>query len=183
MDYLPRNGLGKFDLVLSYTGGKAMDELKRQLGARKVAPLYGSVDPAIHKRVPSDSSYAADLSYLGTFAADRQSRFEELFLRPAQQMPDKKFCIGGALYPPDFPWASNIYFLKHLAPPEHAVFYSSSRLTLNITRAAMARMGYAPSGRLFEAAACGTPIVSDWWEGFDQFFEPGKEIFSVSRSE
>jgi len=85
------------------------------------------------------------------------------------------------MYPPDFPWTPNTYFVRHLAPSEHPAFYSSSRLTLNVTRAAMAEMGYCPSGRLFEAAACGTPIVSDWWDGIDNFFEPGREIL-IARS-
>jgi spore maturation protein CgeB len=86
------------------------------------------------------------------------------------------------MYPPDFPWTGNTYFVRHVPPPEHPAFYSSSKLTLNVTRAAMTEMGYCPSGRLFEAAACGTPIVSDWWEGLDHFFEPGKEILIAKSS-
>ncbi|HMC28212.1 MAG TPA: glycosyltransferase, partial [Verrucomicrobiae bacterium] len=100
----------------------------------------------------------------------------KLFIEPARQLPQKRFLIGGAQYPADFPWSQNIYFTWHIPPPDHAAFYSSSNLTLNITRAAMAQMGYCPSGRLFEAAACGTPILSDWWEGLEDFFEPGTEI-------
>lgn len=176
VDYIPSYGLEPFDLVLSYTGGKALGALQTVLGARRVAPLYGSVDPASHHRVETDQRFASDFSYLGTYAADRQNQLEELFLKPATQLPHKKFCIGGALYPSDFPWTGNTYFVRHVAPPEHPAFYSSSKLTLNVTRAAMAEMGYCPSGRLFEAAACGTPIVSDWWQGLDEFFRPGKEI-------
>jgi spore maturation protein CgeB len=101
---------------------------------------------------------------------------EQLFVRPAVSLPQRKFCLAGALYPADFPWTSNTYFVQHLAPSDHPAFYSSSKLTLNVTRGAMAEMGYCPSGRLFEAAACGTPVVSDWWEGLDHFFKPGKEI-------
>lgn len=182
VDYIPAYGLEPFDLVLSYTGGKALDELKGQLGAKRVAPLYGSVDPATHRRVATDPHFASDFSYLGTYAADRQAQLQELFLNPAGQLPEKKFCIGGALYPPDFPWTNNTYFVRHVAPPEHPAFYSSSKLTLNVTRGAMAEKGYCPSGRLFEAAACGTPIVSDWWEGLDHFFEPGKEILIAKSS-
>jgi spore maturation protein CgeB len=181
VDYIPSYGLEPFDLVLSYTGGKALDELSRQLGARQVAPLYGSVDPNTHRRVSVESRFVSDFSYLGTCAADRQTQLEELFLRPARQLPQQKFCIAGAQYPVDFPWTDNTFFLRHLAPPEHPAFYSSSKLTLNITRATMAQMGYCPSGRLFEAAACGTPIVSDWWEGLEHFFEPGTEIL-IARS-
>lgn len=183
VDYIPTCGLGPFDLVLSYTGGKALDELSARLGARRVAPLYGSVDPATHKRVAPQASFASDFSYLGTYTRDRQPQVEELFLKPAGQLSTKKFCLGGAMYPPDFPWTQNTYFVRHLAPSEHPAFYSSSRLTLNVTRAAMAQMGYCPSGRLFEAAACGTPIVSDWWDGIDRFFEPGNEILIARRSE
>src|SRR5205814_4773634 len=183
VDYIPTYGLGPFDLVLSYTGGKALDELSSKLGARRIAPLYGSVDPATHKRVAPQASFASDFSYLGTYAPDRQPQVEELFLKPAGQLSSKKFCLGGAMYPPDFPWTQNTYFVRHLAPSEHPAFYSSSRLTLNVTRAAMAQMGYCPSGRLFEAAACGTPIVSDWWDGLDHFFEPGREILIAQSAE
>jgi spore maturation protein CgeB len=182
VDYIPSYGLEPFDLVLSYTGGNALLELQNRLGAKRVAPLYGSVDPSTHHPVPIDERFASDFSYLGTYAADRQQQLDELFLKPANQYPQKKFCIGGALYPPDFPWTGNTYFVRHVAPPEHPAFYSSSKLTLNITRAAMAEMGYCPSGRLFEAAACGTPIVSDWWEGLDHFFQPGKEILIAKSS-
>ena len=133
--------------------------------------------------MPADQRFASDFSYLGTYAADRQQQLDELFLKPANECPEKKFCIGGALYPPDFPWTGNTYFVRHVAPPEHPAFYSSSKLTLNVTRAAMAEMGYCPSGRLFEAAACGTPIVSDCWEGLDDFFEPGKEILVAASAE
>jgi len=182
VDYIPSYGLEPFDLVLSYTGGNALGELENRLGAKRVAPLYGSVDPSTHHPVPLDERFASDFSYLGTYAADRQQQLDELFLKPANQCPQKKFCIGGALYPPDFPWTGNTYFVRHVAPPEHPAFYSSSKLTLNVTRAAMAEMGYCPSGRLFEAAACGTPIVSDWWEGLNHFFEPGKEILIAKSS-
>jgi spore maturation protein CgeB len=182
VDYLPEYGLEPFDLVLSYTGGKALAELQKQLGARHVAALYGSVDPATHKPVAKEARFVSDFSYLGTYAPDRQQQVQELFLNPARDLPSKKFCIGGAMYPQDFPWTANTYFVRHLAPPEHPAFYSSSTLTLNVTRSAMAQMGYCPSGRLFEAAACGTPIVSDWWEGLDSFFTPGKEILIAQSS-
>ena len=183
VDYIPEYGLAPFDLVLSYTGGRALTELSNRLGARKVAPLYGSVDPCIHHRVEPDPHFISDLSYLGTYAADRQARLEELFVEPARHLPEKKFCVGGAQYPVDFPWTANIHFVRHISPPEHAGFYSSSRLTLNVTRATMAEMGYCPSGRLFEAAACGTPVVSDWWEGLEDFFRPGEEILIARHSQ
>jgi spore maturation protein CgeB len=179
--YLPPHGLAEFDLVLSYTGGAALAELRTRLGARYTAPLYGSVDPDVHFPVPPSPHYAADLSYLGTYAADRQAAVDALFLEPARRLPGQRFLLGGSQYPPDFPWTSNLYFRPHVSPAEHPAFYCSSRLTLNVTRQAMARMGYCPSGRLFEAAACGVPILSDEWEGLEQFFEPGAEVL-VARS-
>ena len=169
-------GLAGFDLVLSYTGGPALTALQTRLGARRVVPIYGSVDPTVHRPVPPRDDYRALLSYLGTYAADRQATLERLFVEPARLQPHQRFIIGGAQYPDGFPWTANTHFVWHLPPPEHPAFYSSSRLTLNVTRAAMAQMGWCPSGRLFEAAACGVPILSDDWPGLDAFFEPGAEI-------
>jgi spore maturation protein CgeB len=174
--YLPATGLADFDVVLSYTGGVALRRLATLLKAPRVAPLYGSVDPVIHQPAEAMPEFTADLSYLGTYAADRQDALEELLLEPARLAGSKRFVIGGAQYPADFPWSSNIYFVRHLPPALHPAFYCSSRMTLNITRRAMADMGFCPSGRLFEAAACGTPILSDVWEGLAEFYEPGKEI-------
>jgi spore maturation protein CgeB len=174
--YLPAAGLGEFDLILSYTGGRALAELCDRLGARRVAPLYGSVDPDAHCQVDASEMPRADLSYLGTYASDRQRRLEQLFVEPARRRPGRRFVIGGSQYPADFPWTTNIYYVWHTPPPAHPAFYCSSAVTLNVTRGPMAEMGYCPSGRLFEAAACGTPILSDTWEGLDHFFEPGREI-------
>jgi spore maturation protein CgeB len=176
LPYMSAQGLSGFDLVLSYTGGRALDELQERLGARHVVPLYGHVDPEVHRPAAALEHYRADLSYLGTFAPDRQSALETLLVEPARRRPDRRFLIGGAQYPQDFPWAGNIYFVRHLPPSEHPHFFSSSRLTLNVTRADMASMGWCPSGRLFEAAACGAVVLSDWWEGLDSFFAPGEEV-------
>jgi tRNA (mo5U34)-methyltransferase len=174
-------GLRDFDLVLSYTGGQALDELSSLLGARRVATLYGHVDPEVHRPVAPVAGYRCELSYLGTYAADRQAALEELFIAPARSRPSTSFLIGGAQYPADFPWTDNIRFVRHMPPAEHPAFFCSSRLTLSVTRRAMADNGHCPSGRLFEAAACGTPILSDWWSGLDGFFAPGREIL-VARS-
>jgi spore maturation protein CgeB len=174
--YLGPRALQDFDLVLSYTGGAALEELQTRLGARRVVPLYGSVDPEVHRPVPPMPVYRSDLSYLGTYAEDRQAALEQLFIEPARRLPGLKFLIGGSKYPQQFPWTANIFFVRHLPPPEHPAFVSSSRITLNVTRGAMASMGYCPSGRLFEAAACGAPLLSDGWEGLDTFFRPGEEI-------
>ena len=183
VDYIPAYGLAPFDLVLSFTGGRALEELRTRLGVDRVAPLYGSVDTDFYQPVAAADRYRADLSYLGTYAADRQPTLERLFLEPARKLRSKKFLIGGAQYPENFPWRENVYFVRHVAPPQHAAFYSSSKATLSVTRSAMAEMGYCPSGRLFEAASCATPIVSDSWEGLEEFFEPGKEIFLASEPE
>jgi spore maturation protein CgeB len=179
VDYIPPYGLAPFDLVLSYTGGAALRELTARLGARSVAPLYGSADPARHRPVAPTPRYQADLSYLGTYAGDRQAALERLFIEPARCLRDRRFLIGGALYPHGFPWVENISFVRHVPPPEHPAFYSSSAATLSVTRAAMAEMGHCPSGRLFEAGACATPVLSDAWDGLDEFFEPGREILVI----
>jgi spore maturation protein CgeB len=180
VDYLPDNGLSDFDLVLSYTGGRALTELQTRLGAQRVAPLYGWVDPEMHRPMPAMPEFRAALSYLGTYAADRQRAIEELFLRPAQQLPGERFVMGGAQYPDAFPWSENVFFVRHLPPSLHASFYCSSRATLNVTRGAMAEYGYCPSGRLFEAAACGAPLLTDFWEGLETFFTPGEELLRVA---
>lgn len=179
--YLPPEGLAGFDLVLSYTGGDALEALRTRLGAQRVAPLYGHVDPAVHRPASPDEAFRADLSYLGTYADDRQPALQSLFIEPARQRPNRRFVLGGSGYPRDFPWIDNIYFVRHLPPPDHCRFFASSRLTLNVTRADMAAMGYCPSGRLFEAAACGCPVLSDGWEGLDSFFTPGSEVL-IARS-
>lgn len=174
--YIGPRKLADFDLVLSYTGGAAIDALRTRLDARAVAPLYGHVDVQQHHRVEAQDRYRSDLSYLGTYAEDRQAALDALFIEPARRVPGRSFLIGGAQYPQDFPWTRNIRFVRHLPPAEHPAFFSSSRLTLSVTRRAMAANGWCPSGRLFEAAACGTPVLSDWWEGLDAFFTPGHEI-------
>jgi spore maturation protein CgeB len=176
VDYLPPEGLGAFDLVLSYTGGRALRELERRLGARRTAPLYGSVDPATHGPASPSEAFRGDLSYLGTYSDDRQPALAELLLEPARRARDRRFVIGGAQYPADFPWASNVFFVRHLPATDHPAFFASSPLTLNVTRAPMAAMGFCPSGRLFEAAACGAAIITDGWEGLETFFTPGDEI-------
>jgi spore maturation protein CgeB len=176
VEYLPPYGLKDFDVVLSYTGGRTLELLRDRLGAFFAVPLYGSVDPDVHKPSQQRQDFAADLSYLGTYSADRQSALTALFIEPSRQRPDLTFVIGGAQYPQDFPWTSNIKFVRHLPPSYHPSFYCSSRATLNVTRAPMAELGFCPSGRLFEAAACGVPILTDAWEGLSDFYEPGSQI-------
>ena len=174
--YIGERGLRDFDIVLSYTGGPALQQLQHVLGARLVSPLYGAVDPQLHAPRPVDPRYRADLSYLGNYAQERQAALEKLFLAPARARPDLSFAIGGSQYPSDFAWAPNIKCLWHVPPSEHAAYYCSARLNLNVTRAPMAELGYCPSGRLFEAAASGAPLISDGWSGLSHFYEPGREL-------
>jgi spore maturation protein CgeB len=181
--YIPPNGLADFHLVLSFTGGAALNALKVELGAKRVVPLYGSVDPDVHRGMECKEAYRSALSYLGTYSQDRQETLQDLFIEPARRTPQERFVIGGAQYPVEFAWADNIFFVQHLPPSEHPSFFCSSRLTLNVTRAAMREMGWCPSGRLFEAAACGVPMISDSWNGLDEFFTPESEILIASRPE
>ena len=174
--YLGPRGLRDFDLVLSYTGGRALDELCQQLGARTAVPLYGSVDPNLHAPTLLSPHYRSDLSYLGTFAQDRQAGVERLFLEPARRSPRSRFLLAGSQYPQDVHWPNNVAYVSHVPPAEHAALYCSARLNLNVTRGPMSAMGYCPSGRLFEAAACGATLVSDCWAGLELFFQPGAEI-------
>lgn len=183
VSYIGPHGLKYFDLVLSYTGGESLNELKSMLGARRTAPLYGSVDPAVHRPVAGCAEKHADLSYLGTYAQDRQDSLRRLFIEPARRRTDLRFLLGGSMYPEDFPWTENMIYDRHIAPPDHSRFYCSSRLTLNVTRRAMAQTGYCPSGRLFEAAACRVPVLSDRWKGLDSFFEPDREILIADTTE
>lgn len=183
VDYLPAAGLRGFDLVLSYTGGAALTAVKELLGARRVAPLYGHVDPLAHCPAGGGPEPRADLSYLGTYAHDRQTKLEMLFIEPARRRPRSRFLLGGSGYPDHFPWTANLWFIQHVPPDRHPWFFGSSRLTLNVTRAEMAAMGHCPSGRLFEAAACGAALLSDYWEGLERFLRPGEEILIANSTE
>ena len=176
LDYLRARQLREFDLVLSWTGGGALGELGRDYGVKLARPLFGCVDPDVYRRVAPRPGLRCELSYMGTYAADRQSKLEAMFLEPARQRHEWTFLLAGPLYPAEWAWPQNVRRVEHVAPGDHAALYSSSRMTLNLTREAMAASGYCPSGRFFEAAACGTPIVTDWFPGLDSFFEPGVEV-------
>lgn len=180
-DYLEPKQISGFDLVLSFTGGRALGRLEQEYGAAMARPLYGCVDPDYYRRVPADPKLECDLSYMGTYAADRQEKLERLFLEPASRARDSRFLLAGSLYPWEWSWPGNVRKLEHVAPDAHPRLYSSSRLTLNITRKDMADSGYCPSGRFFEAAACGCPILTDTWEGLETFFSED-EILSVDSS-
>ncbi len=183
VEYLGARGLSRFDVVLSFAGGPALRELETRLGARRTAALHGSVDPEVYHAAPPRALFRADLSYLGTYAADRQVALHRLFLEPARRSPRRRFVLGGSLYPHDFPWLRNVHHVGHVAPQDHPSFYGSSSATLNLTRGPMAEMGHCPSGRLFEAAASGVALLTDAWEGLERFFTPGLEILVVRSTE
>lgn len=183
VDYLRREQIPEFDLYLSFGGGKILSALERKFGARLARPLYGCVDPQIHRRLPVCKQYQCSLSYMGTYAPDREQKFRNLFLEPAQRRQELQFLLAGSMYPRACWVPANVRQREHVAPEEHASFYSSSRATLNLTRREMTRWGYCPSGRLFEAAACGTPILTDWWEGLDDFFDVQQELHVVHNTE
>jgi spore maturation protein CgeB len=176
--YLPAQGLSGFDLVLSFTGGEALELLRTRLGATRVAPFYGQVDPDVHRPATPEDRFRCALSYVGTYSEDRHAAVRELFLAPAATCDNERFLLAGSQYPEEcFP--PNVTRIDHVAPTEHASLYCSSRITLNVTRSTMARFGYCPSGRLFEAAACGAVLATDWFEGLDAFFRPDSEVFVV----
>lgn len=183
VDYLGCDQIAAFDLVLSFVGGPALAELEGTHGARVARALYGCVDPDDYRRVEARLDFACDLSYMATYAPDRQPKMDELFVEPARRHPQKQFMLAGSMYPWDRPWPENVRRVEHVPPQSHPQFYSSSRITLNLTREEMARNGWCPSGRFFEAAACGTPVITDWWEGLDWFFDVARDIRVVARAE
>ena len=174
--YLLREQISGFDVYFSFTGGPMLKEIENRFGARLAVPLYCSFDPEHYRVFPVHKRFACDLSYMGTYAPDRQPKIDEFFCRPAQMLPDRKFILAGPQYPKTLRWPANLRRITHLNPRWHAPFYSSSRMTLNVTRRDMVLAGYSPSVRLFEAAASGACLVSDNWPGIDTFFRPQQEI-------
>lgn len=181
--YLDAGLVPLFDLYLSFTGGPALRLIEGMYRARAARALYCGVDPEQHRPVPADppGDRRWALGYLGTYSADRQPALDRLLCAPARQWPEGRFAVAGPLYPPELRWPGNVERIEHVGPDRHAGFYGQQRFTLNITRADMVRLGYSPSVRLFEAAACGVPIVSDWWPGLDTIFTPDREIL-IARS-
>ena len=174
--YLRAGQLAALDLYFSFTGGPILDELQSRFGVRRAVPLYCSVDPEIYHRYPLSRRYGCAMSYMGTYAPDRQPKLEDYLFHAARALPESSFLVAGPQYPRAVRWPRNVRHIVHLNPRWHPQLYSSSRLTLNLTRRDMVMAGYSPSVRLFEAAACGAAIASDNWPGLDSFFEPGREI-------
>jgi spore maturation protein CgeB len=174
-EYLNEELIRRYDCYLSFTGGPVLDRLERQHGARMARPLYCSVDPDHYFPEP-DVAPRWDLGYMGTYSDDRQPTVNELLIRPARLWRRGRFVVAGPQYPAKIRWPRNVERIDHLPPAEHRAFYCAQRFTLNVTRADMIRAGWSPSVRLFEAAACATPIVSDFWPGLDGFLTPGRVI-------
>ncbi|HZQ51144.1 MAG TPA: glycosyltransferase [Bryobacteraceae bacterium] len=176
-EYLSRELIRKYEIYFSFTGGPTLDYIEQQLGARCAEPLYCSVDPSLY--YPEKRSALWDLAYLGTYAADRQPALEALLLKVARGQPGARFAVAGPQYPSDIQWPANVERIEHLPAKDHRRFYNSQKFALNLTRQDMIRAGYSPSVRLFEAAACGVPILTDMWAGLDSFFEASSEILPV----
>jgi spore maturation protein CgeB len=179
-DYVSRSLIPRYSLYLSFTGGPTLRHIEKQYAAKSAQPLYCSVDPGLYS--PQQCAKKWDLGYMGTYSADRQAALEELMLSAARISGTSRMVVAGAQYPRDEVWPENIEAIEHVAPAKHAQFYGSQRFTLNLTRAEMKRAGYSPSVRLFEAAACGTPIISDEWRGLEAFFRPGRDILVSSNT-
>jgi spore maturation protein CgeB len=178
-EYLAPELIPRYQLYASFSGGPALRELEHRWGSPCARALYCSVDPTLYH--PQTVPVTWDLGYLGTYSGDRQPTLERLLVEPARARPAARFVVAGPQYPVDIAWPGNVLRVDHVPPAEHRAFYNAQRFTLNVTRADMIRWGWSPSVRLFEAAACGVPIVSDAWEGLDQLFVPGEEIV-IARS-
>lgn len=175
-DYLDASLIPAYDAYLSFTGGPALEELETSFGAKRALPFYCSVDADLYRPSQIAEHFRCDLSYLGTHASDRQSKLMRLLNEPAALLPAHRFIVAGAMYPESTRWQPNVERLTHVGPPDHPAFYSSARFTLNLTRGDMVQAGYSPSVRLFEASACGAAILSDDWEGLDEFLTPGEQV-------
>ncbi|WP_267360008.1 MULTISPECIES: glycosyltransferase [unclassified Methylobacterium] len=172
--YLAGEQIADYDLYLSFTGGPTLRRLELEYGAPAARALYCSVDPDAYPALDRPVRY--DLSYLGTYSPDRQPTLERLLIAPARRAPDLRFAVAGPQYPNGIDWPANVERIEHLPPDQHPDFYAASRYTLNVTRADMVRAGWSPSVRLFEAGACGTPVLSDRWDGLDTLLVPEREI-------
>ena len=177
-EYLSPAVMPLFDIYLSFTGGPVLRKLERRYGVRHARTLYCSVDPALYR--PTGDTLRWDLGYLGTYSLDRQERLQHLLIDVALRLPDRRFVVAGAQYPPDIDWPANVERIEHLRPDQHAAFYSSLGWALNVTRKDMVRTGYSPSVRLFEATACRAPVITDTWPGLEDVFTPGRELLGAA---
>jgi spore maturation protein CgeB len=172
-EYLSPELIPGYDLYLSFTGGPTLRFIERELGSPAARALYCQADPNRYR--PLDVPTRWDLSYLGTWSEDRQPTVERLLCAAARALPERRFCVAGPQYPADLEWPANVERIEHVPPAEHADFYAASRFTLNVTRADMIAAGWSPSVRLFEAAMCACPVISDVWEGLDRLFAGARD--------
>lgn len=179
--YLTPDLIPRFHMYLSFTGGPTLGRLESDWGSPMARALYCSVDPALYYPEPAAPRW--DLGYLGTYSEDRQAKLDALLAGPAQAWPEGRFVVAGPQYPESIRWPENVERVEHLPPDRHRTFYNGQRYALNVTRADMVAAGWSPSVRLFEAAACGTAIVSDPWPGIDELFVPGVEILLAETTE
>ena len=182
-EYLSPDLIADYDLYLSFTGGPTLERIQRDYGSPLALPLYCSVDPKLYFPEQNNLPPRWTLGYLGTYSDDRQPTLERLLLVPARRDPAARMVVAGPQYPAGLAWPANVERIEHLPPSEHRRFYNAQRFTLNVTRDEMIRTGHSPSVRLFEAAACGVPIISDRWQGLDEFFTPGEEILLADCAE
>jgi spore maturation protein CgeB len=178
-EYLEPRQVAEYDLYLSFAGGTILEQIEQVYGSPAARPLYCSVDPALY--YAEEQPVEWDLGYMGTYSPDRQPGVERLLLEPARRRMANRFVVAGPNYPPETEWPENVTYIHHLPPSRHRAFYNRQRYTLNLTRADMVEAGFSPSVRLFEAAACGAPIISDYWNGLETFFDIGSELL-VARS-
>jgi spore maturation protein CgeB len=164
----------RFDLYLSFTGGPTLSLIEDMYGSPRARALHCGVDPEVHAPVEAEPKWT--VGYIGTYSEDRQQTLERLLIEPARRMPKHRFVVAGAQYPKSIRWPANVDLIEHLPADAHPSFFCSQRYTLNVTRADMVAAGFSPSVRLFEAAACGVPVISDRWPGIETFLAPGKEI-------
>lgn len=178
-EYISKALVPGFDLYLSFSGGEVLQLLEKKYRAKKAKALYCSVDPGNYYPMDLEKEYS--LGYLGTYSDDRQPAVQNFLIRPANLMRKEQFVVAGPGYPEAIQWPENVKRIEHLPPDLHREFYNRQKFTLNVTRQAMIKLGFSPSVRLFEAAACGVPIISDYWKGLTDLFEEGKEIL-IARS-
>jgi spore maturation protein CgeB len=172
----------RYDLVFTYGGGEPVVQAYRRFGARECVPIYNALDPTTHHPVPADPRFEADLSFLGNRLPDREARVEEFFLKAAALAPGRRFLLGGNGWG-DKPMPSNVSYLGHVYTRDHNAFNCTPQAVLNISRASMARYGFSPATRVFEAAGAGACLLTDAWEGIELFLEPDWEVLVAESGE
>jgi spore maturation protein CgeB len=170
-----RRAIPSYDMVLTYGGGDAVVSAYRAMGARDCVPIYNALDPATHFPAPRIPRFACDLSLLANRLPDREQRVERFFIEVARQLPEKTFVLGGSGWETkDTP--ANLRKLGHVGTGDHNAFFGSALATLNVNRDSMARYGFSPPTRVFEAIGAGACLITDQWDGIDHFLEPGREV-------